>query len=632
MAGRGAAAGTATAGWMRLQPAAGPPGTRVQVTGYRPGGPTAGQAGRDASLGFATLCWGPCASSLTLSVPVTWSERRAGAFTTSFTVPAVPWLTTGGPHPLVAGTYTVGLQCLAPAAPGCREGAADMTATFALRAPAPERCVSRRPCAWVRLSPAGGPPGATVHVRGWAPLTEVIGAPMGYSLVLAGLPGAAGVAGTAVLAQVQQAADGTLSGSFQIPAGLPGLGALTPGRHAVALQSLFPGPVTLAPTTLRVTPAPGWAALGPRAPAWVARNGGLMAQDPLHPERLAYCAPRGGIEVSRDGGAHWVALSTAGAAAALKGSGYELLPTPEGNAGPPCTGLVLDPGLPDVYYATFAAGPARYGAPPVFTLGLWTADGGRSWRLVPAPRGFAAGQFGGFQTDGRGVLALFGHPSGSPPRYAWVAERAPSGGAASPWRVSLPTCPASGPCLRFGPAPNGLGSCAMHGAPQPLLAAAGGSGRAWRTLGAVSPNWCELAELAALGRARVALISADPAAPYPLMVSTDGGDRWTYVALPPLPGQPDQYPGPLPGLQLLPDGTLWTTEFVQTGGKWRARMLLLRPGARAWCAVGGAAGWLPSAGVDPNRVQVVAGRLWWFAADGTGHGVSLATLRCGAAR
>ncbi len=616
---------------MRLAPTAGPPGTVVRVTGYRPGGPTAAEAAKNVGLGYATLCWGPCTTSLTFDVQVQWSATHAGDFATSFTVPKVPWLTLQGPHPVTAGRYTVGLQCLSPVRGGCATRGPDASAAFTLRGPTPTTCLPGHACAHIHITPSSGAPGDVVHVSGWAPLTPVIGQPFGYELYLQGLPTQAGGGGAVMLGQARQAADGALSGSLRLPAGVYGLGAIPAGRYVVDLRYLFDGAVTLrgpltasakgssvaratvrlAPTPLLLRAAPTWAALGRLRPLAIARNSALMAEDALHPARQAYCAPSGGVVLSADGGATWSAVPTTGVAAALQGTPYALFGPSSGPVGPVCTGIALDPAHPGSIYATFSGAMAKYGAPPIFTLALWTANAGKSWHAVPPPRGYSLGDFGGFQTQGGSVLALFARSTASGGQgEVWTTERAAGGGTA--WPAATLACPSAGPCLRWGPAPNGLGSCAMNGAPQPLLQSAAG-GRRWSTVPGVAPNACNLVELVAFGPREAALISGSSLSGYALRLSTDGGATWRDVALPPLPGQGTQVPQQDAGLQMLPDGSLWTIATLPQGKGFTQRALLLAPGARAWCAASAAA----TANSDPNAAQVLAGRLWSFVTGNT---------------
>jgi hypothetical protein len=615
-----------------------------------PGGPTAASAAQDLGADYATLCWGSCRGGLTFLVPLHWSATHAGAFRTSFTVPATPWLTVYGPHALVPGTYPVGLQCLPPVINGCALRGAEVRSLFTLRGSADTACQPGHPCAWLRLRPDAAAPGATVAVQGWAPLTPVVGQPMGYTLSLEGLPPAPGGGGTAVvLGQVVQSANGDLFGSVRLPTGVYGVGPLPPGRYVVALRYTFLGAaglgpslpkaqqqaavasatVQLAPTPFRVTPAPGWAALGRLRPVVLTRNSALAAQDPADPALQAYCDPQGGIRISADGGARWFAVTTRGVATTLRGSGYTLLPARPAGAEPTCTALALDPAHADHLFAVFPGALRKYGAPPLFRLALWTADGGRSWHLVPPPAGFTPGDFGGFVTQGDAVFALFAGTGTSrqatPP---WSVERAVGGGQR--WQAASLPCPVAGPCLRWGPAPNALGPCAMNGAPQTLLVSSDG-GRRWRAVAGVAPNACNLVELVATGGRDAVLVSGSSFTGAVLRQSRDGGLQWQVVQLPPFPGEATQAPAHFAGLQLLPDGALWATDLLPQGRGFVQRMLLLAPGAHRWCVAGPALG----ADAPADEAQVLDGQLWVFSPEGVGGPallrVPLARLHCAAA-
>ncbi len=357
---------------------------------------------------------------------------------------------------------------------------------------------------------------------------------------------------------------------------------------------------------------PDWASLGLVAPLWVARSTPIVGQSFASVAgRIAYCAP-GGIPLSRDGGATWTIISTAPVLQAAATSGYPLLTT--GDVPPACTALALDPTYPDSLYAVFPSARGPYGAPPIIFVGYHTADGGQGWQPIPTPPGIDREQFGGFQVDGTAVQALFARPAstaGTPPGF--LLEQTADGGQswASP---PLVDCPATGPCVRWGPAPNAIGSCAMHARIQPVEVSSDG-GQSWSPAGfggeAVETglggvNACALNELAALAEREVLLLTGDALAAggspaEPVRLSHDGGQSWQGIALPPLPG------GAMPllrGFQLLPGGALVARP--QDGPAW----LLLRPGASAWCAVPAAALDAPVEAADTARV--IGDRFWWL--------------------
>jgi hypothetical protein len=348
---------------------------------------------------------------------------------------------------------------------------------------------------------------------------------------------------------------------------------------------------------------PTWAALGPLQPLWVARSAPIMGQtltaDAANPRRIAYCAP-GSIPITLDGGASWSGVSTAPVVAAAAATGFPLLMT--GDVTPACVALALDPTAAAGLYAVFQGAPAGFGAPPVILLGLYTTDGGQSWQVVPPPSGAMVQQFGGFQVQGTAVQAMFGG--------GFVAQQTTDGGQT--WTTVTPDCPSAGPCVRWGPAANMLGSCAMLGGSQPVEYSTDG-GRTWTSAfpgPMASPNPCVLNQLAALSDTEVLLLREDGLVLGPdgalARLSRDGGQSWTAVTLPPLPGAPMRVLG---GLQMLPDGAL--IAFVPGSG-WQR----LGPGADAWCAVPPAA--LPAAQGAADTVQVVGDRLWWLEDTDTG--------------
>lgn len=632
---------TPTAGtpstWIRLSPASGPPGTVVAIRGHVPGGPT--EADATISERHGTVCWAGCSDGLRQeAVRIRWSATHPGDFETQLVVPRIAWLTPAGPRPLLPGSrYTVGVQCIGPDLVGCAARAAQATAAFRLTGRASDLCLHDRPCGRLRLSPTSGTPGTLVRATGWAPLTEIIGRPTGYMLVVRARNGQP--VGSTTLAGIGQTTHGELSGSFTVPMALAGLGAFTPGRYTLALQAFFPfaGPtamssastairkggrtvgvrVDLAPVDFTVTAPLNWASLGSVHPLWVQRSQAWLGSDPSHSQRLVYCGP-GGIHLSADGGTSWRTVPTAGVAKAAAATPFSLFDEIGGRP-PTCASATLDPAHPASLFATFYAGKKPYGAPPVYLVGYETADGGRTWRPVPTPRGYGPGDFGGFRADHRGADALFGRlvygarPGGT--ATASVVQRTTDGGLI--WRPAVPTCPQAGPCLRWGPLPSGIGSCAMHAYPQPIQRSADG-GRTWST--GIQVNACWLNEIVALSGSDVLLVSGRT--PVGLRVSRDGGATWQDVALPPLPGTPRDAMPLWPGLQVLPNGSL----LAFAAGPHAQRAMVLAPRARSWCAAGPG---MPTMLADDAQVE--DGRLWLLARPGpqqSAVSVPLVALRC----
>src|SRR5205814_312827 len=114
---------------------------------------------------------------------------------------------------------------------------------------------------------------------------------------------------------------------------------------------------------------------------------------------------------------------------------------------------------------------------------------------------------------------------------------------------------ASGPCIRWGAPPTAIGSCNMHGYPQPLLVSED-DGQSWQSPGGARvANACFPNELIATSDHDLLLLApaADEleAIAAPVRVSHDGGRTFVPAAL---PGDPDATD--LFELHLLPDGRL----------------------------------------------------------------------------
>lgn len=575
-----------TAPVLRLSPDSGPPGTVITVSGTVT--PSEG-----STYDYGTLCFGGCAQGLReQGIPIAWS---GDAFTAWMVVPTVPWIAPDGPQQLVPGAYAIEATCVRrqPKAPlPCDLQPAQAAGTFRLTGP-----VRPAPTVEFRFSPNSARPGDTVRVSGWAPLSPLLGAtPAGYNLVAAG-------GGESVVAHLQQDVGGDLSGTLTLPSALPGSGVLGPGTYRFALESNMGGDgqhVTLLPPaelTVSAAPALTWTDLGGVRPLWIQQAVGQReATDPADPPRQARCTTEG-LQVSVDGGRTWSPVSTAGVLKAAAATPYTLFPSGRARLGAPlpCATVALDPGHPETIYAAFVA--AFGNPPPEFWLPFETLDGGRTWRLLPVPAGANPTGFGRFLPGRHTVQALYAtRPAGKQPEYA--VTQTTDGGRT--WRPGSLRCPDTGPCVVWGPAPNGVwpGVCGA----QPLLASENG-GQTWSPPKGVS-HVCYVGtgpagpyELAALSPTEVALLGQWN---HPLMLSRDGGLIWADVALPLPPGrwnlplQQDRFPD----LRMSSDGRL------QIRGGW-----VLAPGARQWCRPGTGAtsctGWIPG---DAGSSPVVPGR------------------------
>jgi hypothetical protein len=170
-------------------------------------------------------------------------------------------------------------------------------------------------------------PAPPVQYSGWSPLVQVYGdLAFGYSLVMQ-IPGSEPI----YLSEIQQALDGSFSGSFLVPQQVPGQDTFPPGAYSLALQAyptqLAPGslPLLIAQTDFTIQAANTWTGYQFGAPILVQPSTDLINRvvsvDPEDGKRLAYCAT-GEIRLSQDGGQTWSIIPTSAAGAAAEASGY----------------------------------------------------------------------------------------------------------------------------------------------------------------------------------------------------------------------------------------------------------------------------------------------------------------------
>jgi hypothetical protein len=518
------------------------------VTGRFKGQPP---ASRNTSV---NLCWDGCRTGLEESVQLRWSSSTT--FHTSLIVPDTAWLVIRNGavsvHPLLTGSYQVGIQCLGPIS-GCAYSPADARTTIQLIAPKPERCASGQSCETLHLSASTAQVGDEIRVTGWAPLQTFIGQPFGFDLSIA--PASKG--------QQYQ----TLS--------------FTRTQKSEGLD------VVLAPTILRIAPSKTWANLG-RIHSFSSTWAGPSAIEPVGDSNIVAWCQSSGLEII--GGPKEITVSTAGATAALAGSDLTMFSSPPSH--PQCSDVLLDPRYGDSVYAGFDTAQ-NHSAPPVYLAGLYTTDSGAVWHSVPTPAGATLESFSGFLTNGDSVLALFASPDGynsnssAPPgtTNGLVQAEVTSNGGAS-WSLTTLGCPSAGPCATFGPYQ--LGHCAMNSSPQPLLVGPAGatasSGVRWRSSSWVTTvDSCYSQQLVVTSPHDLLLV--DPSSEYALLRSTDSGATWTNYVLPLIPGSSSgaDFLSFGSSLLLAPDGSLFASVASPSGQ--RQELFRLNPAATSWCQV-----------------------------------------------
>ena len=256
---------------LTLSPSSGRPGTLVTVSGYV----SSVTAQRPATWPWGQIGFGGFAAGLVSNTHATWSTKRPGHFTAVFRVPETAWWTAHGERTLAPGAYGVGFRCFGvpetkPQQRRCLSGPNQLQATFTLVGP-----VTPPPShASVTVSPVHAEPGQHVTVGGWAPLTRLFGQPLGYSLMWG--------EGTTAVGDVQQALNGRLSGSFQVPAYVEGAPvAVGPVALTLAPLAVSPAaPVAYTPTFrcwpassgLRCAPARSKSAANPMPSSWDPRG------------------------------------------------------------------------------------------------------------------------------------------------------------------------------------------------------------------------------------------------------------------------------------------------------------------------------------------------------------------------
>jgi hypothetical protein len=342
-----------------------------------------------------------------------------------------------------------------------------------------------------------------------------------------------------------------------------------------------------------------------------------IALDPADPQRIAYCAP-GGIQLSTDGGTSWSQIPTLGVTEVASTTAYPVF-TGGSSQPPSCHSVTLDPDHPQSFYTVFETAQEPYGEPPIFLMGYFTTDAGKNWQLVVPPPDYTIAQFGGFRATPDVVQVLFaGQPSSPKQTPLFSVEQTIEGGHT--WAPADLICPASAPCIRWGPAPSQIGGMGVD-YPQALLISHDG-GKTWKT-----PAWPTQvilnsgpSQLVTLSDSNLVLIS--PGDDYPFRVSHDGGQTWKVTSLPSLIGGDGNVPL-YPALQMLPNGALLVQS--QTSSSWQ----ILVPGAQEWCTFSAL---LPT---TPELLVAIEDQLWWLEVSGTPNPapmpkhVLVSDLKCG---
>ncbi len=381
---------------IQLVPDSGPPGTYVTVHGDVPSAIDR-KTQNDGSVSFGA--W-PNGLSM-MPNAVTWSKTHPGHFTTNFRVPMVSWLSPRGPVALSAGTYRVGIQCFGGGIAGCGGGPYQASASFRLTGTIRHHDLTPT----LRVRPKAAPPGAMVTISGWAPLTsESAGMPNGYGLVWHSAQSTTLVP----VGAVKQRANGNLYGTIRVPAAASNV--RLQGKGHLSLQSW--SPMTLArsfdSTAFDVTSPQAWTnILSGQTVANLASNQNRGYAIPLatRGSRL-YTSAGSHLWTSDNSGRSWTRVAMGPLKSALQAKGY--VPFWQSNL----VGLTLAPGSTKQLFASIPTENPKQGAPPIIDLGLFSPNGGRTWKFAPPPTGMGLQDFGGFQIEGSSMWAWWQSPSG----------------------------------------------------------------------------------------------------------------------------------------------------------------------------------------------------------------------------
>lgn len=551
-----------------------------------------------------SLCWDGCEAGIQdQGIQLHWLSPTL--FRAKFLVPETAWLVRKygvvSAHPLVSGSYQIGIECLFLIS-GCALGPAEANATLQLIAPNPGRCVSGKQCETMTLSSSKAQVGDKIFMKGWAPLESLIGR-------------------------------NTFGYSISVAPGYPH--RKYPNLSYVPFSENGGINIIVTPRVLHVVPETTWADLGQVPTVSTSWSGFSPITPKSNSNVVAWCLPTG---VTVTDGNHQQAIPTSDVRAALRGSSLRI--SASIGSSPQCATVLLDPKFTNSIYAGFNSSQGG-SIPPVYIAPLYSTNDGASWHTVPIPKRMTIEAFGGFTTIGDHVLALFNDdlnengqfPSGTQDGYS-VAEVTSDGGAT--WTTSTQGCPSAGPCVSFGA--NQWNNCNMSGSYQSLLLGPTGTaaptGILWtNSTWVTTVNSCSSQQLVATSNHDVLLL--DPSSQYSLLRSTTSGRTWSNVTLPLVPNMnyaPDSAPQGN-SFALAADGSLFAV--MQVPATPREDLYRLYPSATSWCRVPGAIPALNSnTTISPLRVS--GPNLLWsqvsFANNGTEtasiHDVAIAKLLC----
>lgn len=507
------------------------PGEQVTVvgrylTGRRP-------ANSDNPDGI--LCWDGCQGGIQEQAQrFVWVTGKE--FRTTLLVPDAPWFESSdghsSVHPLTSGTDTVGIECVTVTS-GCATQPADTEVDVHLVAPRATWCTATVPCGSLHVNSVHTSVGDVVEVRGRAPLAGIIGQPFGYWLAY----------------QVKKFGHGVVS--FHSPVTTETTATIAPRTLYVATGA------TWARQHLTPVVASSWSSVYPVAPT---SNG----------TSIATCEP---TSVAVTGNDRTFRIPTTSVGSVLVSHHLSIGGSKKAGS---CAEAYVDPANSSHVFASFYSAQ-RGSIPPTYLAGLFTTDGGTTWRLVPTPPGHTSYDFGGFQPDGAGIAAVFmnSDEGNSPAKTTIVTEVTTNGGDS--WTPSLLGCPKDGPCVIFGP--SSPGNCAMNGEPEPVyfgVAHANHSATFETSRWITAVNACYSQQLVATASGTELLL--DPSSLFPLVASRTDGRTWYNVQIPRLAGLGSAYQN---GLLLMDQRDRLLATIANAKGA--TFLYLLAPHATSWC-------------------------------------------------